>query len=131
MATPRATQAAVILSVLFFLSRLVGLVQNAIINSMLPTDATDAYWAAFALPDFINYLVAGGALSITFIPIFTKLQQSGDEKAAWRFFSTVATIMTGVLLLLLVLAELFARPLVGLVRSGLLERPKFSTSPSP
>lgn len=124
MATPRATQAAVLLSVLFFLSRLIGLVQNAIINSMLPPDATDAYWAAFALPDFINYLVAGGALSITFIPIFTKLQQSGDEREAWRFFSTVATVMGGVLVLLLVVAELFAGQLVAVVRSGLLARPE-------
>lgn len=124
MATPRALQAAALLSVLYFLSRLVGLVQNAIINSTLPSSATDAYWAAFALPDFINYLVAGGALSITFIPIFTQLQQTGREREAWRFFSTVATLMGGLLIVLLILAELFARPLVAIARSGFLDRPE-------
>lgn len=124
MATPRAIQAAVILSVLYFLSRLIGLVQNAIINSYLPPDATDAYWAAFAIPDFINYLVAGGALSITFIPIFTQLHRTGKENEAWRFFSSVATLMSVVLIVLLILAELFARPLVALARSGFLERPE-------
>jgi putative peptidoglycan lipid II flippase len=124
MGTPRALQAAAILSSLYFLSRLVGLVQNAIINAYLPPDATDAYWAAFAIPDFINYLVAGGALSITFIPIFTALQSTNREREAWRFFSTVAVIMGGVLILLLIVAELFARPLVAIARSGFLERPE-------
>ena len=124
MATPRALQAAVVLSVLYFLSRLVGLVQSSIINSYLLPGATDAYWAAFAIPDFINYLIAGGALSITFIPIFTELQKTNREREAWRFFSTVATIMGVVLVVLLIIAELFARPLVAIARSGLLERPE-------
>ena len=35
--------------------------------------ATDAYVAAFTLPDFLNYIVAGGAASITFISIYTAL----------------------------------------------------------
>lgn len=123
MASPRPLQAAAILSILYLLSRLIGFVQTALINSILPPGATDAYWAAFAIPEFINYLVAGGALSITFIPIFTQLQQNGREREAWRFFSTVATVMGGVLILLLIIAEFAARPLVALMRSGLLERP--------
>lgn len=122
--SPRPLQAALIVSSLYFLARLTGLVQTSLINRFLPPDATDAYWAAFALPDFINYLVAGGALSITFIPIFTQLQQTGREREAWRFFSSVATLMGVVLLVLLVVAEIAARPLVGLARSGLQQRPE-------
>ena len=124
MASPRPLQAAAVLSVLYLLSRLIGFVQTSLINAILPPGATDAYWAAFAIPEFINYLVAGGALSITFIPIFTHLQQNGREREAWRFFSTVATVMGGILILLLIIAEFAARPMVALVRSGLLERPE-------
>ena len=124
MASPRPLQAAVVLSSLYLLSRLIGFVQTALINSILPPGATDAYYAAFAIPEFVNYLVAGGALSITFIPIFTSLQQSGREREAWRFFSTVATVMGGVLILLLIIAEFAARPMVAFARTGLLLHPE-------
>jgi putative peptidoglycan lipid II flippase len=122
-ATSHALQAAVIVSTLYFLARFIGLVQTSIINRMLDADATDAYWAAFAIPDYINYLIAGGALSITFIPIFTQLHQTGRERDAWRFFSSVATLMAALIFVLIVIAEIAARPLVGLARSGLLGRP--------
>jgi putative peptidoglycan lipid II flippase len=123
-ATSHALQAAIIVSTLYFFARLTGLIQTSIINRTLDANATDAYWAAFAIPDFINYLVAGGALSITFIPLFTQLQQTGRERDAWHFFSSVATLMAALILVLLVIAEIAARPLVAIARSGLLERPE-------
>jgi putative peptidoglycan lipid II flippase len=119
-----ALQAAVIVSTLYFVARLTGLIQASIINRTLDANATDAYWAAFAIPDFINYLVAGGALSITFIPLFTQLHQTGRERDAWRFFSSVATLMAALIFVLLIVAEIAARPLVAAARSGLLERPE-------
>jgi len=33
---------------------------------------TDAYFAAFQIPDFLNYILAGGTASITFISIYTR-----------------------------------------------------------
>ena len=69
---------------------------------------TDAYYAAFTLPDFLNYLVAGASLSVTFIPVFTKYAAEGREDEGWHVFSTVMTFM-GLLLIGFVLAgELFA-----------------------
>ena len=50
------------------LSRLAGLLRDMVIARMVGADGmTDVYFAAFTLPDFMNYLRAGGALSITFI----------------------------------------------------------------
>src|SRR6187402_432866 len=39
---------------------------------------TDAYVVAFTIPDLLNYLVAGGALAITFIPILGALLEKGE-----------------------------------------------------
>ena len=65
------------------LSRLVGLVREAVIGRTLGSSAAaDAYWSAFVLPDFLNYLLAGGALSIVFIPIFQRHLAAGDEARA-------------------------------------------------
>ena len=38
-----------------------------------PAPSTDAYYAAFQIPDLLNYLLAGGALSIAFLPLYTRI----------------------------------------------------------
>lgn len=123
--------AAAFLSVAILLSKLLGLVQLRLINGKLSENAADAYYAAFRLPDFIMYLVAGGALSVTFIPIFIELKErdaeSGQGQEAWSFFSNIATIMGTVLVLLLTLCWILARPLTGLANPGFYSRPDKET----
>jgi putative peptidoglycan lipid II flippase len=97
-----------LLSVTILLSRLLGLIQQVILSSTLPPIATDAYKMAFRLTDFVNYLVAGGAISVTFIPIFTQLRESGRERDAWRFFSIITSIMGVALVLVLTLSFVVA-----------------------
>ncbi|MEZ4436361.1 MAG: lipid II flippase MurJ [bacterium] len=48
------------------------------------------YLTAFDLPDFLNYLLAGGVLSIVFIPIFQRYLARDDEDGGWRAFSAIA-----------------------------------------
>jgi len=43
---------------------------------------TDAFYAAFQLPDLLNYLLAGGALSIAFLPIYHRLRAREGRDAA-------------------------------------------------
>lgn len=112
-------QAAALLSALYFLSKLTGLVQQRVILQTLPTEATDAYTAAFRLTDFVNYLVAGGALSITFIPLFTELREKGNEDDGWKFFSTVFSLMGIVVSVLVLLCVAAAAPLMRLFAPGL------------
>ena len=46
------------------LSRLIGLVREAVIGRVLGGGSeADVYWTAFVVPDFLNHLLAGGALS--------------------------------------------------------------------
>ena len=55
--------------------------------------ASDVYYAAFMIPDLLFFLIAGGALSSAFIPVFTEKITHGKEEEAWHVFSTVATVM--------------------------------------
>jgi putative peptidoglycan lipid II flippase len=81
---------------------------------------TDAYFAAFQIPDFLNYILAGGTASITFISIYTRHISRDDEAGAQRAFNSIITIMTAVLCVGTVFLEVFAPQLVRLVF------PKFS-----
>ncbi|MFZ0705292.1 MAG: murein biosynthesis integral membrane protein MurJ [Candidatus Korobacteraceae bacterium] len=68
---------------------------------------TDAYVAAFTLPDFLFYILAGGTASITFISIYTRqISQNRDREAQEAFNSTI-TIMTVVIIFGTILVEIF------------------------
>ena len=72
--------ASAIWAVSIFLSRIMGLVREQIIGRTLGASReADLYFASFTLPDFLNYLLAAGALSIVFIPIFLAHFQRGRE----------------------------------------------------
>src|SRR5512145_3303045 len=49
----------------------------------------DAYNAAFQLPDLLNHFLVGGALSIAFVPLWTRTQARDGREAADRLFGTV------------------------------------------
>lgn len=102
--------ASVLYGVSILLSRLVGLVREAVIGRTLGNGAeADVYWAAFILPDFLNYLLAGGVLSIVFIPLFQAHLARGDEAAGWRSFSAIANPLV-VLAVLATVGLYFAAP---------------------
>ena len=98
---------------LFVVSRVLGLLREMVIAHRFGTSAEmDAYLAAFRLPDFLFYVVAGGALASAFVPTFAGYLARPDRAAAWRLAS--ATINWVLLLLtgLGGLAALFAPGLV-------------------
>ena len=82
--------AALVVSAGVLISRILGQVREIIFASLLGANAsTDEYVAAFAIPDFLNYLLAGGFLSITFIPIFSRYLAQDDEQGGWEALSAI------------------------------------------
>lgn len=82
--------AALIVSAGVLLSRILGQLREIIFASLLgATATTDEYVAAFAIPDFLNYLLAGGFLSITFIPVFSRFLAEDDEAGGWEALSAI------------------------------------------
>src|SRR5580700_654111 len=101
------------------LSRVLGFFREWTVAHQVGSNAmTDAYYAAFTLPDFLNYLVAGASLSATFIPVFAKYSAEGREDEGWWVFSTVMTFMGTLLLVLIVVGEIFAPQLAHLIAPG-------------
>jgi putative peptidoglycan lipid II flippase len=111
--------ASVIWASSIFLSRVIGLVREQIIGRTLgATRQADLYFASFTLPDFLNYLLAAGALSIVFIPIFVEYVERGEHDQAWRALSAIANFILVVGGLAIALLMVFARPLAELVAPG-------------
>jgi putative peptidoglycan lipid II flippase len=90
-------------------SRVIGYVREAYIAYAFGAGGqTDAYVAAFTLPDWLNYIVAGGAASITFISIYTRFLAEKREAEAEKTFSIVITVMTAVMVIGTIVSEIFA-----------------------
>ena len=81
-----------LMMVTVLLSRILGVARDAIISHYFGRGPqTDAYNAAFTVPDLLFYLLQSGALSSTIVPILTEFRQQGKDKAADKTVSTVAS----------------------------------------
>src|SRR6266536_6036421 len=103
-----AFSATVLLMTTITLSRVIGYIREAYIAYAFGAgQQTDAYVAAFTLPDWLNYIVAGGTASITFISIYTRFLAEKREQEAQKTFSIIISVMTTVLIAGTVVAEIF------------------------
>src|SRR6266576_2825012 len=114
-----ALSATVLLMTTVMLSRVIGYVREAYIAYAFGAGGqTDAYVAAFTLPDWLNYILAGGTASITFISIYTRFLAEKREADAQRTFSVIVTVMTSVFLVGILAAEIFTPQFVGWMFHG-------------
>jgi putative peptidoglycan lipid II flippase len=101
------------------LSRVLGIVRDMVIAAMFGQNIyTDAYRLAFQIPDLLFFLIAGGALSSAFIPVFSEYLHTGREDEAWKVFSVVTTVMSLVVATAIAAAWVFAPQLTPLVAPG-------------
>ncbi|MDH3211817.1 MAG: murein biosynthesis integral membrane protein MurJ [Myxococcales bacterium] len=109
----RVTVVAALLAVSVLLSRVLGLVRDRVLAHQIgATAATDAYGAAFLVPDILNYFLAGGALSIAFIPLYTRVRTQAGAPAAHALFARVLGTMSALAVAATVVLWWQAEPLV-------------------
>lgn len=113
---PNVAKAGAIMMISLLLSRVLGLIRESIATGQFGVSAeTDAYVLSFQIPDLLFFLVAGGALSAAFIPIFTEYLHTKGEEEAWELFSNVATIMTVFVTGLILIAWVAAPQITSLI----------------
>lgn len=113
-------RASLILTGAFIASRVLGLLRTSMFAFVFGTGPTsDAYLQAFLIPDTIFNIVAGGALSSAFIPVFAKYMiGEHDEKTAWRIASSALNLAIVIMSVLALIAIVFARQIVPLYNPG-------------
>lgn len=87
-------RASLLMAAMVLLSRITGFGRMVVTANLYGRNAlTDAYNAAFNIPDTISILIAGGALATGFVPVFTELVSRGDEEGARRTFRAMFTVL--------------------------------------
>jgi len=86
-----------------FLSRVLGLLRDVVISGVFGAGtATDAFFVAFAIPNFFRRLLGEGSLTVSFVPVYTHYLTKEPEEAK----RVIHVVATAVLLLLLSLTAL-------------------------
>ncbi len=90
-------------------SRGLGVIRQTIFNAMFGAGPeANAYYAAARLPDTLFNLIAGGALTHAFIPVFLSHEKDHGKREAWRLASLVFNMMLVALTLFILVCEFFA-----------------------
>jgi len=88
--TENITTAALLLASSILLSRILGYLREMLLAYKFgASSTTDAFYAAFQIPDLLNYFLAGGALSIAFIPLYNRVLRKNGEQAAHDLMANV------------------------------------------
>ncbi len=102
------TEAALLLMMAYIASRGLGVLRQSIFNALFGTGPeANAYYAAARLPDTLFNLIAGGALSHAFIPIFVSYEKNG-QREAWRLTSLVFNVLLVILTAFVLVSEFLA-----------------------
>ncbi|MDH4330585.1 MAG: murein biosynthesis integral membrane protein MurJ [Candidatus Moranbacteria bacterium] len=111
--------AALVVSVMGILSRLLGLFRDRILAAKFGAgDELDVYYAAFRMPDLIYNLLVVGALSAAFIPVFTGLVTKEKEKEAWKLTSSLMTFQVISIVFISILFSIFAPQVMKIITPG-------------
>lgn len=107
--------AATLLVATALIGQVLGFLRVKYINANFPLlgpESTDAFFAAFKIPDFFFYTVSAGALGVAFIPFLANHLERHNRKAVWELTSSLLNLLALVTMVVGVFIFIFARPLL-------------------
>ena len=113
----RLARAATIIMLGNLATSLLGFVRQVAIAASFHKFQTDAWFAAYTIPQMFYDLVIGGAIAAAMIPSFTRLAET-NRQDLWRVVSTIFVLAAAVIIVLIGVLELSASPLMSLIAWG-------------
>ena len=114
-----AFSASILLAASSFVSSFIGLGRGKYIAWLFGAGPqTDAYVAAFRLPDLMNNFLVGGAVSITFVTILNRYREQEEEAEGERVLFTVLNLMGLVLIAATIVLIFLAGPYIRFTNPG-------------
>ncbi|MEO8546547.1 MAG: murein biosynthesis integral membrane protein MurJ [Burkholderiaceae bacterium] len=106
-------------------SRVFGLLRDVVISSVFGANAaTDAFWVAFRIPNFMRRLFAEGSFTTAFVPVFTQIKETRPHEDLKTLISRTAGTLGGVLLVIVGLGMLFTPQVAMLFSPGSVDEPQ-------
>lgn len=111
--------AAFLISGSYLASRLLGLLRDRLLASHFGIGPlTDAYTAAFRLPELLFTLLVSGAFAVAFIPVLTTHINKDEQEEVWQLSGAILNLLVLVTIVMAVVIFVFADPLTKLIAPG-------------
>ncbi len=119
MSLKKVVRHAGLVSFATLLSRVLGYARDALLASAFGGGhLTDAFYAAFRIPNLLRRILGEGPLTSAFVPLFTQHLEKGERLEAKRFFQTLFSTLAVLLTVLVGLGILFAPQITHLIAWG-------------
>jgi putative peptidoglycan lipid II flippase len=95
--------------------QILGFLRTKLVNANFPVtgpQGTDAYFAAFTVPDFFFFTLAAGALGVAFMPVLSDRLYKGDRKGVWELSASLMNFLAILMGFVAIIILVFAQPLV-------------------
>jgi putative peptidoglycan lipid II flippase len=107
-----------------FLSRILGLIRDMVVAFSFGAAAqADAFFVAFRIPNMLRRMVAEGALTASFLPVYVDYLEGQDPEEARKVVDIVFTILTMVLTLITLIGVALSPWIIRLFAPGFLGVP--------
>ncbi len=125
METRRFLKSTGTIGILTTVSRVFGYARDAVLAYVLGAGSSmDAFTIAYRLANLFRRLLAEGAMTAAFVPVFSEFREQHTEKDLWdftsKFFYTLALVLCGIVALQIV----FAPALVSVMAPGFIKDPQ-------
>lgn len=97
------------------IAQLLGILRTKLVNAnflAVGTHSTDAYFAAFLVPDFFFYTISAGALGVAFMPVLADHLAKSDRKGMWALVSSLLNFLCIIMFFVAVVIFIFAKPIM-------------------
>ncbi len=108
--------AAVLLMTATFVGQILGFLRTKLVNANFPIygpHSTDAYFAAFNVPDFFFFTLSAGALGVALMPLLSdKYHGKGGVKSVWALSNSVMNFLALIMFFVGIVILIFANQLI-------------------
>lgn len=112
---PSIANVATLLIITSLIAQLLGFMRTKLVNSNFPIHgpgSTDAYFAAFTIPDLFFFTLAAGALGVAFMPILSDRLEKNGRKSAWDLSASLMNFLAILMFFVGIFILIFAEPLL-------------------
>jgi putative peptidoglycan lipid II flippase len=117
-------RAAGVMGIATILSRIMGMVRDMVVSRLFGAGfATDAFFAAFQIPNMLRRFFAEGALTSAFVPTFSEWYTQKSKEEARELANVCFSLLTVVMGLVTLLGVIFSPFIVALMFPGFQAEP--------
>jgi putative peptidoglycan lipid II flippase len=107
--------ATVLLIAVALLGQTLGFFRNRLVSTnftQIDPGSTDAFFAAFQIPDFFFLTIAAGALGVAVVPVLADRLHKNDHEGMWEITSSLLNLLGMIMCAVAVVIFVFAKPLL-------------------